>query len=88
MSDKLEKMARDIEKAKEKRDVLDKKIRELEEKFVEQENTEIHDMVREANLTPEQLSELIRLSKHTLPQTKNNRLDKITDETEDKDDEE
>ena len=51
MSEKLEKLSREIEKAKERRVAIDKKIRELEEKFVEQENTEIHDMVREARLT-------------------------------------
>lgn len=87
MSEKLERIARDIEKAKEKRAALDKKIRELEEKFTEQENTEIHEAVRAPNLTPEQLAELIRLSKTTLPQTKNNRLADFT-ETEDTDDEE
>ena len=87
MSEKLEKLSREIEKAKERRVAIDKKIRELEEKFVEQENTEIHDMVREARLTPEQLAELIARSRHTLPQTKDNRLEDIT-ETEDTDDEE
>ena len=87
MSEKLERLSREIEKAKEKRAVIDKRIRELEEKFVEQENTEIHDMVRDAKLTPEQLAELIARSKHALPQTKNNRLEDIT-ETEDTDDEE
>ena len=87
MSEKLEKLSREIEKAKERRVAIDKKIRELEEKFMEQENTEIHDMVREANLTPEQLAELIERSSHTRPQTKNNRLEDIT-ETEDTNDEE
>lgn len=87
MSDKLEKLAREIEKSKEKRAGLDKKIRELEDKYREQENTEIHDMVREANLSPEMLAELIARSKHTLPQTRNNRLEDFT-ETEDTDDEE
>lgn len=87
MSEKLEKLVREIEKAKEKRAGLDKKIRELEDRYREQENTEIHDIVREANLSPEMLAELIARSQDTLPQTRGNRLEDY-EETEETDDEE
>ena len=87
MSEKLEKLVREIEKAKEKRAGLDKKIRELEDRYREQENTEIHDIVREANLSPEMLAELIARSQDTLPQTRSNRLEDY-EETEETDDEE
>lgn len=87
MSEKLERLSRELEKAKTKRAKLDVKIRELEAKYLEQENTEIHAMVREAKLSPEMLAELIRRSKYTLPQTRGNRLEEF-EETEETDDEE
>ena len=62
MSKKLDKIAADIKKAKEKRSEWDKRVKELEQKYREEENTEIHDMVRAANLTPEQLAQVIALS--------------------------
>ena len=85
MSERLEKLAKELSKAKQKREALDKKIRMLEEQYLERENTEIHDMVREANLTTEELAELIRRSKMALPQTRGNRLEQFeeTEETED-----
>ena len=87
MSEKLERLSKELTKAKEKRAALDKKIKELEARYLERENTEIHDLVREANLTPEELAELIRRSKYALPQTRGNRLSEMK-ETEDTDDEE
>ena len=62
MSKKLEKIAADIKKAKEKRNEWDKRVKELEQKYRVEENTEIHEMVRAANLTPEQLAQVIALS--------------------------
>ena len=87
MSEKLERISKELAKAKEKRAALDKKIKDLEAAYLERENTEIHDLVREANPTPEALAELIRRSKIALPQTRGNRLEDYT-ETEDTDDEE
>ena len=87
MSEKLERLSRELEKAKEKRASLDRKIKDLEAKYLEQENTEIHDMVREARLSPEALAELIARSKRTLPQTRGNRLEEF-EEMEEMDDEE
>lgn len=37
-------------------------MKELDRKYREEENSEIHDMVHAANLTPEQLAEIIRLA--------------------------
>ena len=87
MSEKLERLSRELEKAKSKRASLERKIKDLEARYLEQENTEIHDMVREAQLSPETLAELIARSKHTLPQTLGNRLEEF-EEMEETDDEE
>lgn len=45
-------------------------------RYREEENTEIHEMVHAANLTPEQLAELIRKSAVFMPQV----MDKETKE--------
>ena len=87
MSEKLERLSRELEKAKEKRASLDRKIKDLEARYLEQENTEIHDMVREAQLSPETLAELIARSRRALPQTRGNRLEEF-EEMEETDDEE
>ena len=62
MSKKLDKIAAEIEKAKEKRNEWDKRVRDLEQKYRTEENTEIHEMVRAAKLTPDQLAQVIALS--------------------------
>lgn len=62
MSVKLERIAAELEKARRKRDEWDGKVKELERKYREEENSEIHDMVRAANLNPTQLAEIIRLA--------------------------
>ena len=56
MGAKLEKIGAELEKARAKRAALDVKIKNLEQKYQEEENTEIHDMVHAANLTPDQLA--------------------------------
>lgn len=61
MSARLERIGSDLAKARAKRDEWDKKVKELERKYREVENTEIHDMVHAANLTPAQLAELLRM---------------------------
>ena len=45
MGAKLEKIGAELEKARAKRAALDVKIKNLEQKYQEEENTEIHDMV-------------------------------------------
>ena len=63
MGAKLEKIGAELEKARAKRAALDVKIKNLEQKYQEEENTEIHDMVHAANLTPDQLAELLRMGR-------------------------
>ena len=68
MGVKLEKIRVDLDKARKKRAEWDVKVKELERRYREEENTEIHEMVHAANLTPEQLAELIRKSAASMPQ--------------------
>lgn len=67
MGAKLEKIGAELEKARAKRAALDVKIKNLEQKYQEEENTEIHDMVHAANLTPDQLAELLRIAAKAAP---------------------
>lgn len=67
MSVKLEKYAAEREKARRKRDAWDARMKEWEEKYREQENTEIHEMVHAANLSPEQLAALLSAAQHSIP---------------------
>ena len=67
MADKLRKIGTDLEKARAKRDEWDRKAKELEKKYIEVENTQIHDMVRAANLTPEELAVIIRKASVSMP---------------------
>ena len=67
MGVKLDKIGADLAKARKKRDEWDKKVKELERRYREEENTEIHEMVRAESLTPEQLAELLKLAKTMAP---------------------
>ena len=60
---RLARLREELEKARKKRDDWDAKVKDLERKYKEAENTCIHNMVHEANLTPEQLAELDRCVK-------------------------
>lgn len=60
MSEKLDKIGADRDRAKEKRDLWDARYKELCQKYVHQENTEIHEMVRAQNMTPDQLAEFLK----------------------------
>ena len=64
---KLKKIGSELSKARAKRDEWDRKVKDLERRYREAENTCIHDMVHAANLTPEQLAELIRAASSGLP---------------------
>ena len=66
---KLNRLRDELEKARKKRDDWDAKTKDLERRYREAENTCIHDMVHAANLTPEQLAELIRQTAAFLPRT-------------------
>ena len=61
MSAKLDKIGADLEKARRKLTEWDAKVKELERKYREVENTEIQDLVHAANLNPDQLAELLRM---------------------------
>lgn len=57
---RLKRLGAELAKARKRRDEWEAKVKDLERRYKEAENTCIHNMVHEANLTPEQLSELIR----------------------------
>ena len=59
---KLEKIDRELEKAREKAAEWQAKIKDLEKQRQEEENSMIHSMVHAANLTPEQLARIIELA--------------------------
>ena len=61
MSVRLDKIGADLEKARRKRAEWDAKVKDLERRYREEENSEIHELVHAANLTPDQLSELLRM---------------------------
>lgn len=60
MSEKLEKLRADLAKAKNRRIQLNNRIELLERRIAEAEKVEVSEMVRSANLTPEQLAALLR----------------------------
>ena len=64
---RLKRLGIELAKARKRRDEWDVKVKDLERRYKEAENTCIHDMVHAANLTPEQLAELIRAASSGLP---------------------
>ncbi len=64
---KLKKIGAELTKARAKRDEWDRKVKDLERKYREAENTCIHDMVHAANLSPEDLAELIKKAFQAAP---------------------
>ena len=61
MGAKLDRIGADLEKARRKRAEWDARVKDLERRYREEENSEIHEMVHAANLTPDELSELLRM---------------------------
>ena len=61
MGAKLDRLGADLEKARKKRAGWDARGKDLERRYREEENSEIHEMVHAANLTPDQLAELLRM---------------------------
>ena len=57
-----------LEKARKKRDDWEAKVKDLERKYNEAEKVFVYGIFQTANLTPEQLAELIRLKGTVLPQ--------------------
>lgn len=56
---KLEKIGEELEKARARHTHWGSRVKELEEKYCEEENSVIHSMVHAANLTPKQLAQII-----------------------------
>ena len=67
MSAKLDKYAAERDKARQKRDEWDARMKAWDQKFRELENEEIHDLVHAANLTPDQLAELLKVINNKAP---------------------
>ena len=59
MTKKRKRLEDDLKKLLAKKAEIDEKIRETEEQITEETNTEIHEMVHAANLTPEQLAKVL-----------------------------
>lgn len=64
---KLKKIGAELSKARAKRDEWDRKVKDLERRYREAENTCIHDMVHAAKLSPEDLAELIKKAFRAAP---------------------
>lgn len=67
MFKRLEKYRAELEKLKLKRSEIEDKIKDLERKCAEEEKTQVHDMVKAANMTPEQLARIIAYAKNNVP---------------------
>lgn len=67
MFERLEKYRAELEKFKLKRSEIEDKIKDLERKCAEEEKTQVHDMVKAANMTPEQLARIIAYAKNNVP---------------------
>lgn len=85
MVSKLDKIGADLKKALQKRDEWDVRAKELEKKYRETENALIHDMVHAANITPEQLAELIKKASVSVPNPMNEFNGSDEEETRDED---
>ena len=55
MGAKLERLGAELAKARKKKAEWDSRVKDLERRYREEENSEIHEMVHAANLTPDQL---------------------------------
>ena len=67
MSEKLDKLRADLARARERRIQLNNRIELLERRLAEAEKVEVAEMVRVANLTPEQLAALLQQNAPTTP---------------------
>ena len=67
MSEKLDKLRATLKKEQERRIKLNNRIAVLERRIQEEEAAEVSNMVRTANVTPEQLAALLRQSATITP---------------------
>ena len=56
---KKERIATEMEKLNQKRQELTDRLAELEKRYKEEETLELHDMIRKAKVTPEELAEIL-----------------------------
>lgn len=61
MSAKLDRLRLELEKARKRKADWENKVKEMERRYKEEENSEIQEMVHAANLNPDQLAELLRM---------------------------
>lgn len=59
---KLERISADLERARVKQAEWTRRVKDLEVRYQEEENSRIHAMVHAANLTPEQLARIIEMA--------------------------
>lgn len=67
MSKRLERIEADLTRARERLAAWEQRVKELEQKYTEEENAEIHEVVRSFNLTPEELREFLQSRKNNAP---------------------
>ena len=67
MSIKLDRLRAERDKALKKRNDWDVRYQDLDKRYQEQENIEIHDMVHAADLYLEQLARLLSMASKMLP---------------------
>lgn len=65
---RLNRLREELEKARKKRDEWDAKVRNLERRYNEAEKVCVYGIFQSANLTPEQLAELIKNAASGFPQ--------------------
>ena len=65
---RLVKLRDELEKARKKRDDWEAKVKDLERRYNEAEKVYVYGIFQTANMTPEQLAELIRSKGTVLPQ--------------------
>ena len=59
MTKKRKRLEEELKKLLEKQEEVAARIREMQEQITEETNTEIHEMVHKANITPEQLADIL-----------------------------
>lgn len=64
MTKKRKKLEAALAKLQEQKSELETKIQETEQQITEETNTEIHEIVHKANVTPEQLAEILKAMKN------------------------
>ena len=66
---KLNRLREELKAAKKKRDSWEAKVKDLERKYNEAEKVCVYGIFQTANITPEQLAELIRSAESGIPRT-------------------